>query len=74
MVLSRSVNFIKEFFLAGFIGVVGLSLTHRYCSLLLQILLEHLIVLSCQCFDCDSALLAKVVIWILAERPFHKFF
>jgi hypothetical protein len=74
MVLSRSVYFIEKFFLTGFVGVVGLDLTHWDCGLLLQILLEHLIVLSCQCFDCNSALLAEVVIGIFTERPLHKFF
>lgn len=74
MVLSRSVDFIEEFSLTGFVGVVCLDLTHWNCGLMLKIFLEHLIVLSCQCFDCNSALLTVVVIWVLAERPLYKFF
>ena len=74
MVLSRGVNFIEEFLLASFVSIIRLNLTHRNGGLMLEVLLEHLIVLSCQSFDCNSALLAEVVIWVLAERPLYKFF
>lgn len=69
VVLSRLVNFIQELFLALFVALCGLFARHGRVELLLEICLEHRVVLASERFDGDSALLAEIVRCSLRERP-----
>jgi hypothetical protein len=72
VVFALGIDLIKEFFLALFISIICFFLGHWDLSLGLQILLEHCVVFSGECFNCDCNLLAEVIIAIFTEWPYNE--
>ena len=69
VVLATSVNFVKEFLLTLIVGLISFFLRHWDLSLGLQVLLEHLVVLSCKSFHGNSNLLSEIIIARFREWP-----
>jgi len=69
VVLAASVDFVKEFLLALIVSLISFFLRHWDLSLSLQVLLEHLVVFSCQGFNGNRYLLSEVIIARFGERP-----
>ena len=61
VVLARLVNLIEELLLSLFVAIDLLLGGGWDLSLLFKVTLEHSVVLSRECLDCNGALLAKVI-------------
>ena len=72
VIFTFSVNLIQEFLFALFISVASFFLRHCNFSLMFEILLKHLVVLTRQSFHSDCHLFPEVVVTVLAVRPHNQ--